>query len=131
MRRSMTIGELAEAAGVGVETVRYYQRRGLLPTPHAPAGRHRRYPAAMLEQIAFIKRAQEFGFTLDEIGAIQRIPDSRCADGREFAKGKLDELTRRVEEINKVRDRLAALVKQCETRGPTCPFLDALHGKAR
>jgi MerR family mercuric resistance operon transcriptional regulator len=131
MRRWMTIGELAEAAGVGVETVRYYQRKGLIATPPAPAGRQRRYAHSVLEEIAFIKRAQGYGFTLDEIGAIRRSA-GRCGDARVFAQGKLDELSRQVEEIMGVARRLEDVLKKCEANSPSspCPFIEALRGRA-
>ena len=76
MRKGMTIGQLAAAAGVGVETIRYYQRLGILATPAKPFGGQRRYFDATLKQIAFIRRAQHLGFTLEEINGLMAIDGS-------------------------------------------------------
>jgi MerR family mercuric resistance operon transcriptional regulator len=130
-RRS--IGQLARDAGVNVETIRFYQRRGLVPTPPKPAGGSRSYPEAALGQIAFIRRAQHLGFTLEEIGALQEIADGRdCRRGRDFAQRKHDELTHRVEALNGVRRQLAALVRKCDANDGTaaCPFIRELGGNA-
>jgi hypothetical protein len=78
MRTELTIGKLAAAAGVNIETIRYYQRRGLLDEPPKPFGGQRRYPLAMAKRVRFIKRAQALGFTLSEIGALLRL-DAACA----------------------------------------------------
>lgn len=127
----MTIGQLAAAAGVGVETVRYYQRLGLLATPDRPFGGQRQYFDATLKQIGFIRRAQYLGFTLEEIHAMMAIGDGgRCAEGRSFAQRKLDELALRVAELNRMRRELRILVKRCNAnaRGAPCPFIVALNG---
>ena len=73
MSETMTIGRLAKAAGVNVETIRYYQRRGLLLEPRKPPGGHRRYSSTVLRQVAFIRSAQQLGFTLEEIGKLLEI----------------------------------------------------------
>jgi MerR family mercuric resistance operon transcriptional regulator len=127
----MTIGQLAKAAGVGVETIRYYQRRGLITTPAKPIGGQRHYQDPAMRQIAFIRRAQFLGFTLDEIGALMTIADgTRCAEGRAFAQAKLDELGARIAELNRMRRDLRVLVKRCDgnTRGAPCPFILKLDG---
>lgn len=125
----MTIGRLAAAAGVGVETIRYYQRRELLPIPSSPAGGRRKYSVVALQQIAFIKRAQDLGFTLDEIKELMRMRDgSRCRDGRDFARRKIVELQVRVSELERMLASLDALVERCNAnRGAPCPFIEALN----
>src|SRR5690242_5541541 len=94
---SMTIGELAEAAGVGVETVRYYQRRGLVDEPKRSRGSIRRYGSDILERIQFIKRAQALGFTLQEIRAVFALDARRDRDrAHRVAQHKLEQLTQRL-----------------------------------
>jgi MerR family mercuric resistance operon transcriptional regulator len=90
MQRAMTIGRLAETAGVGVETIRYYQRRGLLDEPRKPFRGHRHYPADMAKHVRFIKRAQALGFTLEEIASLLRLDGADCcSDTRELAAHKV------------------------------------------
>ena len=127
----MTIGELARAAGVHVETVRYYQRRGLLAKPAKPPGGRNHYSDTVLQQIGFIRRAQYLGFTLQEIKSLMAIGDSRCAEGRSYAQAKLDELGARVQEINRMRRELRRMVRKCDanTDGGPCPFLRSLDGE--
>lgn len=84
MATELTIGKLADAAGVNVETIRYYQRRGLLDEPAKPLGGHRRYPVDMVKRLRFIKRAQALGFTLSEVGGLLTLDEScACAETRE------------------------------------------------
>ena len=114
-----------------METIRYYQRRGLLSTPARPLGGQRHYPEGALRQMAFIRRAQQLGFRLDEIIALMAIADGTgCADGRSFAQSKADELGLRLAELNRMRRELRALVKRCDTnkRGAPCPFIANLNG---
>ena len=127
----MTIGTLAASAGVGVETIRYYQRRGLLSIPSMPLGGRRQYAPAVLHRIAFIRRAQDLGFTLDEIKEMLLIEDgSRCGDGRDFAQRKLEELGLRVAELNRMRRKLGDLVKRCDrNKGAPCPFIESLKDR--
>src|SRR3954468_16785809 len=79
MQSGMTIGRLAKAAGMNVETIRYYQRRGLLEEPKKPLGGHRRYPPQAVRQLAFIRRAQQLGFSLEEVKALLAFSDGHHA----------------------------------------------------
>jgi MerR family mercuric resistance operon transcriptional regulator len=127
----MTIGQLATAAGVNVETIRYYQRRGLMTIPQRPPGGQRRYPDDALRQITFIRRAQDLGFTLDEIAALLAIAaDGDWRASRKAGQMKLDELEQRVVELNRMRRELGALVKLTEARKgrEPCPFIARLFG---
>ena len=128
----MTIGQLAETAGVNVETIRYYQRRGLMDVPSRPPGGQRKYNDESLRRIAFIRRAQDLGFTLEEIGALIAVAgDGNCRDGHDAAKRKLDELGARVAELERMRAELSRLVDRCEGqryRG-ACPVIGYLEGK--
>ena len=122
----MTIARLGAAAGVGVETVRYYQRRSLLPVP-ASAGAVRRYDAEDVRRLLFIRRAQAAGFTLDEIGellALDRTGDR--ARVRELAGARLEALDVRIAELETSRAALERLRATCASgkKGP-CPILEA------
>jgi len=128
MRKPMTIGGFAKAAGVGLGTVRYYQRRGLLPIPARPPGSTRVYTEAMLARMFFIQRAQAFGFTLDEIERALSLTEKDCAHGQRLAEDKLNELDQKVAEMNRMRRKLRSLVRQCgaRKRGGPCPLLAEL-----
>ena len=94
-----TIGQLAKAAGVGVETVRYYQRRELLPVPEVASG-FRTYPVSLVERIRFIKRAQELGFSLDEIGDLLRLEDgTHCDEASRLAEHKLQDVREKIADL--------------------------------
>jgi MerR family mercuric resistance operon transcriptional regulator len=126
---AMTIARLGAAAGVGVETVRYYQRRGLLPVP-ASAGAVRRYDARDVRRLRFIRRAQAAGFTLEEIGellALDRTDDR--ARVRALATGRLAALDARIAELEASRTALERLRSTCASgrKGP-CPILEAFDG---
>ncbi|WOJ91728.1 MerR family DNA-binding protein (plasmid) [Methylocapsa polymorpha] len=129
MQRELTIGRLATLAGVNVETIRYYQRRGLLDEPRKPHRGHRHYPADMAKRVGFIKRAQALGFTLEEIASLLRLEGADCcADTRELAAHKVTLIERRLLDLAAMRDALTALVHQCDTgrtEGP-CPIISVL-----
>jgi MerR family mercuric resistance operon transcriptional regulator len=118
-----TIGTLANAADVHVETVRYYQRRGLLEVPVANGG-IRRYSDAVVERLRFIKRAQSTGFTLAEIENLLALRTSKsCADTRALAARKLAVVEDRLRDLRRLRDELKTWVAMCD-RNPThapCP----------
>jgi len=127
--RGMTIGQLAKAAGVGVETIRYYQRRALMAVPPRPLGTVRRYPEEALARLAFIRRAQEMGFSLEEISSLIELPAHDCVTGRGFAQAKHDELGERIEALTRMRSRLAGYIERSVERADgACPFLAALNG---
>ena len=128
---SMTISKLAKGSGVGVETVRYYQRRGLIETPErgdAFSGVSiRRYREADVRRLRFIRSAQAAGFTLDEIGELiqlDRVDDRPRA--RELARHRIDAIDAKIEELTAARASLAKLAKRCasDPAGP-CPILNA------
>jgi MerR family mercuric resistance operon transcriptional regulator len=128
-KSSDTIGGLAKAAGVGVETVRYYQRRGLLAEPPRPPGEVRRYGAADVKRLRFIRSAQAAGFTLAEI---KELIDLNASDDRARARALADArvaaIDAKIAELRQARDALAALATACATRrsGP-CPILNAFE----
>ncbi len=129
MQRAMTIGRLATAAGVNVETIRYYQRRGLLDEPHKPFRGHRDYPHDAVNRLRFIKRAQALGFTLEEIASLLRLGDAgRCAETRELAAHKVVVIEEKLSDLAAIRDALTALMRQCEEgrTGGLCPIISLL-----
>ena len=130
MRQAMTIGALAKAAGVNVETVRYYQRLGLLDEPHKPPGGQRRYPAAAVQQLGFIRRAQQLGFSLEEVRSLMQLADGgTCREARLIAEQKLEVLKVRIAQLTQMRRELGRLVERCKKRkrGTACPLIEALE----
>lgn len=126
-----TIGGLAAAAGVGVETVRYYQRRGLLPEPARPPGEVRRYGEEDVKRLKFIRSAQAAGFTLSEIGELIELDlsDDR-ARARELAQARVAAIDEKIAELREARDALAGLASDCASkRGGPCPILRAFDPK--
>lgn len=130
MSEELTIGKLARAAGVNVETIRYYQRRGLLPQPDKPSEGYRRYSADTVKRVRFIKQAQALGFTLNEIGSLLRLDGADCVETRELAARKLVLTEAKLADLTAMRDVLAALVRQCDegVRSGKCPIIHALAG---
>ena len=130
--RSMTIGRLAGTAGVGVETVRFYERRGLIPQPPKPSGTgFRVYPEETVRRIRFIRQAQEIGFSLreiDELLSLRADPSADCADVRERATMKLEEIGRKMAQLERIRWALEELIAACPGRGAlrTCTIMEAL-----
>ena len=129
MDRELTIGTLARAAGVGVETIRYYQRRGLVEEPTKPIGGHRRYSPAAARRVRFIKRAQQLGFTLEEVTSLLALEDGRsCRETRMLAEQKLAVIESRIEDLSRMRRLLRALVAECAQgkRPRACPIITTL-----
>ena len=119
-RPGLRIGEVAKASGVGVETLRFYERRGLLGRPRRTAANYRVYDESVLERLAFIRRAQAIGFSLDEIQTIiAESEDGRlpCGHVRELARRKLTELDERLRELRQHRGELARLLGEWDERG--------------
>jgi len=128
-KNSDTIGGLAKAAGVGVETVRYYQRRGFLPEPARPPGEVRRYGREDVKRLRFIRSAQAAGFTLNEIAELLDLSasDDR-ARARQLAQARVGALDAKIAELQQARDALAGLATACAMkRGGPCPILSAFE----
>ncbi len=128
-RASMTIGGLARAAAVGVETVRYYQRRHLLPVPQSAEGVVRRYPNDLVARIRFIKQSQNLGFSLDEIRELMRLEDggSRSAI-RKIADSRLANIRDKIAALRQMEQVLSQLLRECEhtNAAAPCPIIAAL-----
>jgi MerR family copper efflux transcriptional regulator len=128
--QSLSIGQIAEAAGVGVETVRFYERKGLIEEPPRREARHRRYPPETVTRIRFIRGAQNLGFSLREIEellALRISPGTSKAEVKMRAEAKVAEITEKMQDLQRMRDTLLKLIGACEGTGPLedCPILDA------
>ena len=127
----MKIGELAQRAGVGIDTVRYYERQGLLPMPARLASGYRSYDATDVSRLRFVRRAKALGFTLIEIRELLALSGRREDDMgglKAAATGKLADVETRLAELTRIRDGLHALVAVCPGHGALeqCPILEAL-----
>lgn len=124
----MTIGQVARDAGVNLQTVRYYQRRGLIAQPPKPPAGYRRYPAATVERIRFIKRAQGLGFSLAEIGELLELGDGRCDDVRRVAESQRALIAARIADLAAMRVTLDELIERCrhERHPGHCPLIETL-----
>ena len=132
MDQKLSIGSLAKAADVNVETIRYYQRRGLVDEPSKPLGGHRRYAAAAAARVRFIKRAQQLGFTLEEIKELLLLEDGQsCREARMLAERKLGLIEKRVADLNRMRRLLKGLIAECgEGKRPrSCPIIATLSAE--
>ncbi len=126
----LTIGRLAEDVGVDVETIRFYQRKGLLQEPGRPIGSIRRYRQTDADRVKFIKSAQRLGFSLEEIGQLLRLGDGmQCSAAAELASEHLANVRVRLQDLNRIEAALTKLLKQCARhRGEVaCPLIAALH----
>ena len=129
MNDELTIGKLADRAGVNIQTIRYYQRRGLMEEPSKPLGAYRRYPASMAKRLHFIKRAQNLGFTLEEVKNLLLLEDGQnCRGTRLLAERKLAIIQERIDDLVRMRRMLRQLIAECaEGRRPrSCPIIATL-----
>lgn len=134
MSNPMTRGELADRTGVGAETIRYYERRDLLPDPPRSDGGFRQYDESYVDRLRFIRRAKDLGFTLSEIQdllALRVGEEEECAEVRREATAKLEDVEARIRDLRRIRAALTNLIDACEKTDPTsdCPILDALQGE--
>jgi Hg(II)-responsive transcriptional regulator len=132
----LTIGKLAKEANVGVETVRFYERRGLISEPRRSPSGYRQYLAEDVRRLRFIRRAKAAGFTLVEIHGLLDLRidgTSNCARVRASAQKKIADIEARSAELARMRAALLRLVKKCRGTGPTssCPILDAFGSEVR
>ena len=131
MQDKLTIGKLARAAGVNIESVRYYQRVGLIKEPEKPATGYRLYPDETVDRILFIKRAQLLGFSLNEIAELLELGSGHCVDIREKAELKRDDINIKIKELSTLRDTLDELISCCKhDHDPgRCAIVETLSGK--
>lgn len=128
----LTIGQLANESGVSVATIRFYERKGLMPEPdRTPSSGYRRYPPGATRRLLFIRHAKELGFSLEEIQELLELrvdPSSTCADVRWRAEEKIADIERRVASLQGMREALERLAKRCRGEGPVseCPILEEI-----
>ncbi|HEY9119426.1 MAG TPA: Hg(II)-responsive transcriptional regulator [Marinobacter sp.] len=128
--KTLTIGTLAKQAGTHVETIRYYQRRGLLPVPEKPYGGIRRYDGKALARLHFIRSAQWLGFSLDEISELLKLEDgTHCAEALAMAEHKLADVRRKIAGLRRMESTLDDLVDRCRCSDDPqrCPMVDSLY----
>ncbi len=133
---ALTVGQLARAAGVNPQTVRYYERRGLLPDPPRTSAGYRLYPPEAVIRLRFIKQAQELGFSLEEIRdllALRVDATTSCAEVQRRTQAKIQQLDARIRRLQAMRAALADLALACDQEAlqGECPFLEALERRAR
>jgi len=131
MEGTLRIGEVARLAGVNIQTLRYYERRGILEQPQRSRSGYRQYPVETVELVRMIKRAQKLGFSLDEIERLLRIRkggNGACTRARDIAAHKLRLLNERIEELADVKRTLEELIRDCQPRRPAedCGVLSAI-----
>ena len=128
----MRISEVAGRAGVNIQTLRYYERRGLLDAPPRTTGGHRQYPSSTVGLLLFVKRAQQLGFSLTEVEELLHLADGgpeNCDSARALAETHLIELDRKIADLTRMRESLGELLSTCSRprAGRTCPLLKAIH----
>ncbi len=132
---TLTIGQLAQDAQVKVDTVRYYERRGLIPKPPRGKSGYRQYSPDDVARIQFIRRAQELGFTLNEIGELLalRVDPNTCEDVKNQAEAKIEDIANRIQTLQRMKRVLNKLVAACDAQVSTsdCPVLETLEARGR
>ena len=135
MTTTFSIGKLAKRSLVNIETIRYYERRGLLPEPSRRESGYRQYSPDAVARLEFIRHGKELGFTLTEIMellALRVDPDTSCADVKARADAKITDVHDKIRSLLRIERALTRLAAQCHGQGPTgdCPILDALNGES-
>jgi len=130
-----TIGQVAKQANVNIETLRYYERRGLIPRPRRTVANYRVYSSDNLRRVKFIKQAQGLGFSLQEIKkllALRATPRARCADVRTYAAYKIEDIDEKIRSLARMRKTLERLIAECSGDGPVtqCPILESLDSES-
>ncbi len=131
--KALTIGKVAKQAGIGVETIRFYERRGLLEEPPRNDSGYRQYPPEAVVKLRFIKKAKQLGFSLKEIEeliALRHKQDATCGDIKAQAEERINNIEERIRDLSKMKEALVELTRQCSgNKGPVteCPILTALE----
>lgn len=127
----MTIGRAAKAAGVKIDTIRYYQRIGLIVEPLLPQGGQRKYGDEVVRRVKFIKRAQALGFTLEETSSLLSFEQAaNCCETKELAESKIKEIDVRIADLRRMKKTLGDLSRRCDSgdEHSHCPIIDSLAG---
>jgi MerR family mercuric resistance operon transcriptional regulator len=128
--RGLTIGELASQGGVNLETIRFYERIGLMPEPNRTDGGHRLYAEPQVRRLAFIRRGRELGFGLEAIRALLELaePEQRsCREVQAIAEARLADVRAKIADLARLEAILAATVSRCGSTSPACPVLEMLE----
>ena len=126
---AQTISKVAKTLAINVETIRFYERRGLIEQPAKPEVGYRHYPNDTINRIRFIKRSQELGFTLNEIANLLNLNDSPCGQVQELAEHKLAAVKEKMVDLRRLEKALNALLAQCQSNvdDSHCPIIDSLQ----
>ena len=126
--KPLTIGALAKQANVNKETIRYYQKQGLIIEPQKPLNGFRHYPASTIERLLFIKRAQQLGFSLKEIKQLLLLGEKNCQDVQQLAKAKRDKIEQQIKSLDRINSVLNDMINQCDNNNNTddCRLISAL-----
>jgi MerR family mercuric resistance operon transcriptional regulator len=127
---TLSIGELSKQSGVNIETIRYYEKRGIMPPPGRSAGGYRLYGPEHLKRLSFVRRSRQLGFSLDEIRGLLRLVDGdayTCAQVRDLTLGHLEEIRRKIADLKRLKRVMEEMAAQCSgERAPECAIIDAL-----
>ncbi|MEX6634417.1 MerR family transcriptional regulator [Hyphococcus lacteus] len=126
----ITIGRLSNSTGVNIETIRYYEKIGILPIPHRSAGGHRLYNRFESDRLKFIRRCRKLGFSLDEVRTLLRVGDDQfsCDTVKKITENQIKSIRTRIRDLRKLEKRLVELADQCNTNDNTsCPMINALY----
>lgn len=128
----LTIGQLAKRVNVNLETIRYYERRGLLPEPPRNKSGHRIYSQEAIKRTGFIKRCQAHGFSLKEVFELLSLsvgPDSTCGDVKARVESKISDIEKRIADLEKIKEALLRMSSKCVLNEPVgeCPILEELY----
>jgi MerR family transcriptional regulator, copper efflux regulator len=134
--KPLTIGQVAHRSGVGIETVRFYEREGLLAKPERTVSGYRQFDEEVIARLEFIQRAKELGFTLNEIRELLSLrvdPETSCADVKARAEIKIGDIEDKIRTLQRMKKALVRLTQECCEKGggSECPILDALDGRTR
>lgn len=132
----LSIGQLAGKSGFGIETIRFYERNGLIDEPPRKSSGYRQYPENAISRLQFIRRAKELGFSLKEIKELLSLgtdPTTTCADIRSRAEAKIADIEGKIQSLKSIKSALTRLTKSCGGKGPVseCPIWEALERKER
>src|SRR5215813_9614254 len=135
MRGEIAIGELSRRTECNIETIRYYERIGLLPPPRRPGGRFRRYDADDVARLRFIRRARQLGFTIDDVRAFMRLAGSKGeqarTEARTLAAAHIEEIRAKVADLQAIDQVLSEAICECEAGQRPCPLIEVLSRGAR
>ncbi len=130
MHKEFTIGKLSSGTGANIETIRYYEKEGILPAPPRTEGGHRLYGEEHYKRLMFVRRSRELGFSLDEIRAMLDMVDGEnltCAEVKDVTVKHLEDIRKKIADLKKLEKTLKEIASQCKgNKTPNCPIIDAL-----